>query len=143
MILNGLFYLHTRETTATVDILSKRSKTSPGLYWPIKTRSHSSSSDYRRENTVNFAISGLTRNPVQTSNGMLGTLLNTGFRGIKLILFNRQTNKLQINNRNPRTMITGHNGLRAFFYHSNLARTELASLRLLDGIADNNMIQPF
>ena len=74
---------------------------------------------------------------------MLCTPLNTGFRSMKLVLFNRQTNKLQLKNRNPRTMIAGRNGLPAFLYHSNLTRTELASLRLLDGIADNNVIQPF
>ncbi|PTR09953.1 hypothetical protein C8R32_10239 [Nitrosospira sp. Nsp5] len=96
-----------------------------------------------RENTAHFAIPGLTRNPIQTSNGVFRTPLHTGFRSMAFVLFLCWINQLQLKNRNVRTMIAGHNGLRAFFYHSNLARAELASLRLLDGIADNNMIQPF
>ena len=81
---------------------------------------------------MNFVIPGLTRNPAQTFNGLLCTPLNTGFRSMMFVLFAGQIKKLQLKNRNPWTMIASRNGLRTFFYHGNLARTECASLRLFD-----------
>ena len=118
---DGQYFINTARDFSRI-ILSESSKRASILFVSL----------ILRENTVNFVIPGLTRNPVQTSNGVLCTPLNTGFRSMTFVLLVGRINKLQLKNRNPRTMITGRNGLRAFFYHGNLARAECASLRLFD-----------